>query len=86
MARGTTFLSPSAIERRSALETAFSRTLMGSRWLTPERLSTRLSSRASKATRSMTSSTKSGTSSGMPPRSTHASCAVISMPSGTVRG
>ena len=65
---------------------AFSSTLIGSRWLTPERLSTRLSSRASKAIRSITSSTKSGMSSGVPPRPVHASCAVISMPSCTVRG
>ena len=59
--RGTTAGSPDRRPRRSALETACSSTLIGSRWLTPERLSTRLSSRASKATRSTTSSTNSGT-------------------------
>ena len=59
--RGTTGSSSQRRARRSALEIAFSSTLIGSRWLTPERLSTRLSSRASNATRSITSSTKSGT-------------------------
>ena len=62
--------------RRSAFDTACSSTLIGSRWLTPLRLSTRRSPRASNATRSMTSTTKSGTSTGRP-RSTHASCCVI---------
>ena len=35
--------------RRSAFEMTFSSTEIGSRWLTPERLSTRLSSRAENA-------------------------------------
>ena len=35
--RGTTVFSRFTIVRRSALEIAFSSTVMGRRWLTPER-------------------------------------------------
>ena len=59
--RGTTSFSPERIARRSALEMTFSITLIGRRWLTPERLSMRLSSRATKAICSITWRTKSGT-------------------------
>jgi hypothetical protein len=84
---GTITSSPSRRARRSALETAFSNTVIGSRWDTPLRRSTRLSSRASNAIRSMTSAMKSGITTGRSsPRSIHASCAVIAMPSSTVRG
>jgi hypothetical protein len=37
--RGTAMLSPVASVRRSAFETTFSRSEIGNRWLTPERLS-----------------------------------------------
>ena len=37
--RGTATVSPVASARRSAFETTFSSSEIGSRWLTPERLS-----------------------------------------------
>ena len=37
--RGTTRVSPLLAARRSAFDTTFSRQVVGSRWLTPERLS-----------------------------------------------
>ena len=43
---GDAKVSPMRAARCSALLTRFSSVVMGSRWLTPERLSTRLSSRA----------------------------------------
>jgi hypothetical protein len=55
--RGTTSFSPLASARRSALETTSSSVLMGSRWLTPERLSILRSPRAWKAISSTTSRT-----------------------------
>jgi hypothetical protein len=86
LTRGTTCFSLSKIERCSALESTFSNTLIGSRWLTPERPSMRLSPRASNATRSTSSRMKSGSSSARPSRSSHASCSVISIPCSTVGG
>jgi hypothetical protein len=53
--RGTTMLSLRRTARRSALEIAFSRAVMGRRWLTPLRLSIFLSRRAAKAMPSATS-------------------------------
>src|SRR2546422_970372 len=67
--------------RRSALDTTFSSTLIGRRWDTPLRRSTRLSSRASNAMRSISSSMKSGSFSGRPLRSSHDSWRVIAPPS-----
>jgi hypothetical protein len=77
--------SPASSARRSALETTFSRREIGSRWLTPERLSIFESCRAWNATSSTTSRTNSGMAtpaSSRPPssgRDTHASCAVIAI-------
>ena len=82
--RGTTVFSLVVTVRRSAFDTTFSSTLIGSRCDTPERRSTRLSSRASKATRSISSATKSGSLSGRPLRSSQASWRVIAVPSSTV--
>jgi hypothetical protein len=84
--RGTTSHSPVIAARRSAFDTAFSSTEIGMRCETPERLSIRLSVRASKAMRSIISAMKSGTRTGSAPRSRHASCSVIAMPSSTVLG
>ena len=84
--RGTTRFSFVTMERCSALEITLSSAEMGSRWLTPEVPSTRLSLRASNAMRSTTSLMKPGTSRGLPSRSVHASCSVISMPCSTVGG
>ena len=71
--RGTTVFSLVAMVRLSALDTTFSRTLIGSRCDTPERRSTRLSSRASNATRSISSAIKGGSLRGRPSRSSQAS-------------
>ena len=84
--RGTTTFSLVRMVRRSALDTTFSSSEIGSRCDTPLRRSTRLSSRASKAMRSISSSMNSGTRIGRPSRSTHASCFVIAVPSSTVSG
>ena len=51
--RGTTIVSPRLQARRSAFETTFSSTLIGSRCDTPERLSTLLSVRAWNASSSI---------------------------------
>src|SRR5262249_62360201 len=48
--RGPTSPPPRKRARRSALESAFSRAVMGRRWLTPLRLSIFLSRRAGEAT------------------------------------
>src|SRR5207302_11323236 len=74
--RGTAVFSSLRKARRSALEITFSMQLMGKRWLTPERLSTRLSSRATKAIRSITSCTYFGRCKRYPFRLVQASCAV----------
>src|SRR5208282_836572 len=58
--RGTMNSSWCVSARRSAFETTFSIAEIGSRWLTPERLSTFLSSRAANAIRSITSCTYFG--------------------------
>src|SRR5207302_1767016 len=71
---------------RPALDTTFSRTLIGRRGDTPERRSTRLSSRASNATRSISSAMKGGSLTGRPSRSSQASCRVIAVPRSTVWG
>ena len=84
--RGTTRFSLLTMPRRSALEMTASTRLMGSRWLTPERRSTRLSARASNATRSINSRMNWGMSSCRPSRSVQASCRVIFMPSSSVVG
>jgi hypothetical protein len=69
--------------RRSAFETTFSIAEIGSRWLTPERLSMRRSCRAWNAISSTTSATKVGTSvrGPTPSRVSHASWAVIAIAS-----
>ena len=59
---------------------------IGSRWLTPERLSIFLSSRAAKAIRSITSCTYFGKVQLVAVALVQASCAVIAMPSSTVAG
>ena len=84
--RGTTSLSVFRIARRSALETTFSMAEIGSRWLTPDRLSIFLSSRAAKATRSMTCCTYAGSCIVFPLRRVQASCAVMAIPSSIVAG
>jgi hypothetical protein len=53
--RGTTTFSPLARARRSAFEMTSSSVVIGSRWLTPERLSILRSARAWNATSSTTS-------------------------------
>ncbi len=55
LTRGSTGVSPVTSARRSAFETTSSSVEIGSRWLTPLRLSTFLSSRAVNATCSTTS-------------------------------
>jgi hypothetical protein len=84
--RGTTRSSPLRSALRSALDTIVSMTVIGMRWLTPERWSTRLSARARKAISSTVSWTKSGTSMLAPARSTHASWRVMSIPTSTTSG
>jgi len=74
--RATTGASPLASARRSAFETTVSSTLIGRRWLTPDRLSIFRSARAWKAISSITSRTNRGTST-LPPRATQASCSVM---------
>jgi hypothetical protein len=60
------------------LDTTSSSVEIGSRWLTPDRLSTFRSDRAWIATSSTTSRTNCGMSTFSPPgRAVHASCAVI---------
>jgi hypothetical protein len=84
--RGTISDSPVANARRSAFETTFSRTVIGMRCETPDRLSMRRSFRASNATRSITSAMKSGMRTGRSPRTVQASCRVISIPRSTASG
>ena len=84
--RGTTLSSERRRARRSAFEIMLSMTVIGMRWLTPERWSTRLSSRARNAIRSTVSATKSGTSTHTPSRAVHDSWRVISMPVSTSSG
>ncbi|MYI75516.1 MAG: hypothetical protein F4057_09440 [Acidobacteria bacterium] len=91
MTRATTASSPAASARRSAFDNTFSRQVIGSRWLTPERRSTRLSARAWNAISSMVSRTNGGTVAPSPasaaaPRATHASWAVMATASLRVRG
>ena len=65
---------------------AFSIAEMGSRWLTPERLSILGSWRAWKATSSTTSRTNAGSATSQPRVSVHASCAVIAIACWRVAG
>ena len=59
-ARHDRLVSPARSARRSAFDTTFSSSEIGSRWLTPERLSIFESWRAWNATSSTTSRTNSG--------------------------
>ena len=61
--------------------------VIGKRWLTPLRLSTRGSFRAAKATASTISATNGGMTDGISPlRLSHASCRVMAIPSPGVNG
>ena len=83
--RGTTTASPATSARLSALLSAFSSALIGSRCDTPLLRSTFLSRRAANATASTTSRTQRGIS--WPgARSVQASCDVIWTPCSSVAG
>src|SRR2546423_14516170 len=81
--RGTTVFSLVVTVRRSAFDTTFSSTLIGSRCDTPERRSTRLSSGASKGTRSLRAATQSGSLGGGTLGPRHGSWRVVGEPDTT---